>query len=80
MRVLLTLLLALPLISSAKEMIPTPPDDLPVGALEPYLSAKFESLNNPDAKLADFAAESGIVIESDAPAADVPATEDEKTM
>ena len=30
--------------------------------------------------LADFAAESGIVIESDAPAAAGPATEDEKTM
>ena len=41
--------------SVAKDMIPTPPDDLPVGALEPFLDAKFKELDDPDAKMADFA-------------------------
>ncbi len=55
MRLTLTLLHALPRKAHAKDMIPTPPDDLPVGAFEPFLAAKFKSLDNPDAKLADFA-------------------------
>ena len=55
MRLALTFLLLAPFASPAKDMIPTPPDDLPVGALEPFLAKKFESLKNPDAKLADFA-------------------------
>jgi len=38
----------------AKDMVPTPPDDLPVGELEPFLAKHFLETGNDDASLAEL--------------------------